>query len=232
MPTNKDLVLKELQNSGITNKYAIAAIMAIIDKESGFKPQSEIAYSGNTNNYIRSKFSITKTLSDDQLTRLKASPEDFFNFVYGSKFGNNAKEGFKYRGRGFNQLTFKGNYRKFGDLIKMNLVDNPDLVNDPIVAAKVVAAFFKESFKNNASIIQKRYGASNINDFSDSITAVNAFYNANAGFKNDTSKTVTAGKTKALKKVNSFLNITPATGVAIGLPIILVAGLLIYYFNR
>ncbi len=232
MASNKDLVLKELQNSGITNKYSIAAIMAIIDKESGFKPQSEKSYGGNTNAYIRNIFSLTKTLTDEQLTRLKASPEDFFNFVYGSKFGNNAKEGFKYRGRGFNQLTFKGNYRKFGDMIKMNLVDNPDLVNDPIVAAKVVAAFFKEAFKNSASIIQKRYGAANINDFKDAKTAVNAFYNANAGFKKDTSNVTTAGKTKALKKVNSFLDITPATGAVIGLPLLLVTGLLIYYFNR
>ena len=232
MASNKDLVLKELQNSGITNKYSVAAVMAIIDKESGFKPQSEKAYSGNTNSYIRSKFEKTKLLNDAALTTLKSSPENFFDYIYGSRFGNNAKEGYKYRGRGFNQLTFKGNYRKFGEMIKMNLVDNPDLVNDPIVAAKVVAAFFKEAFKNSASIIQKRYGAANINDFKDAKTAVNAFYNANAGFKKDTSNVTTAGKTKALKKVSSFLDITPATGAAIGLPVLLITGLLIYYFNR
>ena len=59
----------------------------------------------------------------------------------------------------------------------------------------------KKTFKNNASIVKKRYGANNINDFKDSTTAVNAFYNANAGFGKDTSKTTTEGKTKALKKL-------------------------------
>ena len=232
MASNKDLVLKELQNSGITNKYSVAAVMAIIDKESGFKPQNEKSYAGNTNSYIRSKFEKTKLLTDAQLTTLKKDRTKFFDYVYGSRFTNTATEGAKYAGRGFNQLTFKSNYKKYGDLINMDLVNNPDLVNDPIVAAKVVAAFMKNEFKNNAGIVKKRYGAANINDFKDAKIAVNAFYNANAGFQKDTSNVTTAGKTQALKKVNSFLTITPATGLKIGLPILIIGSLLFYYLNK
>jgi predicted chitinase len=230
MAANRDIVINELKEAGITNEFSVAAILAIIDKESGFKPQSEISYSTTDNSRIRSIFSVTKKLSDTDLNTLKKDRTKFFNYVYGGKYGNSATEGAKYSGRGFNQLTFKSNYKKFGDLIKMDLVNNPDLVNDPKVAAKVVAAYFKENFKNNASIVKKRYGANNINDFKDSTTAVNAFYNANAGFGKDTSKTITEGKTKALKKVNSFL--TPGAGLIISLPLIFIGALIFYYLKK
>ena len=37
-------------------------------------------------------------------------------------------EGWKYRGRGYIQLTGKDNYKAFGAAINENIVDNPDLV--------------------------------------------------------------------------------------------------------
>ena len=233
--SNKDLVINELQAAGITNKYSIAAILSIIDKESGFKPQSEISYRNTDNADIRKTPLFKKQLantSDAELTLLKKDDVKFFNKVYNGVGGNSPTEGYAYRGRGFNQLTSKGNYKKYGEILNLNLLANPDLVNDPKIAAKVVAAYFVRNFKNNASIVKARYGAKDINDFKDSTTAVNAFYNANAGFGKDTSTTVTKGKTKALKKVNSFLDITPAKGIAISLPIILVGGLLFYYLNK
>jgi putative chitinase len=231
MATNKDIIVNELKAAGITNQYSIAAILAVIDKESGFKPQTEISYANTSNARIRSIYKDrTASLSDDVLNTLKKDPVKFFNFVYGNKYGNGPTEGFTYRGRGFNQLTYKGNYKYYSDILKLDLVKNPDLVNDTAVAAKIVAAYFKENFKNNAKIVKARYGANNINDFKDARTAVNAFYNANAGFGKDTSKDVTEGKTKALKKVNSFIN--PATGLIISLPIIFIGALIFYYLRK
>jgi predicted chitinase len=231
MATNKDIIISELKAAGITNQYSIAAILAVIDKESGFKPQTEISYANTSNARIRSIFvDRTKNLTDQQINDLKKDPVKFFNFVYGGKYGNSATEGYMYRGRGYNQLTYKGNYKYYSDILKLDLVKNPDLVNNPAVAAKVVAAYFKENFKNNASIVKARYGANNINDFKDAKTAVNAFYNANAGFGKDTSKSITEGKTKALKKVNSFIN--PATGLIISLPLIFIGALIFYYLKK
>lgn len=228
MATNKDIIVNELKAAGITNQYSIAAILAVIDKESGFKPQTEISYANTSNARIRSIYKDrTASLSDDVLNTLKKDPVKFFNFVYGGKYGNSPTEGFTYRGRGFNQLTYKGNYKYYSDILKLDLVKNPDLVNDPAVAAKIVAAYFKENFKNNAAIVKARYGANNINDFKDAKTAVNAFYNANAGFGKDTSKTITEGKTKALKKVNTFIN--PAI---ISLPLIFIGALIFYYLKK
>lgn len=203
--TNQEIVAETLKQSGITNRYAISAIMAIIQKESGFNPRSETSYSKTSNARIKSIFSKTKSLSDDALTKLKSNDVDFFNYVYGGKYGNTEKEGYKYRGRGLNQLTFKANYIKFGKLTGTDLVNKPDLANDISVASKVVAQYFIENFKTNAKIVKSRYNADNINDFQDSKTAVNAFYNANAGFGKDTSKQTTEGKTRALSVVDSFL---------------------------
>lgn len=59
------------------------------------------------------------------------NPEKIASKVYGNRMGNGneqTKEGFKFRGRGFIQLTGKDNYKSFGQAINENLVENPDLV--------------------------------------------------------------------------------------------------------
>jgi putative chitinase len=51
--------------------------------------------------------------------------------VYANRMGNGdeaSKEGFKFRGRGYIQLTGKSNYKAFSDFIKEDCVANPDLV--------------------------------------------------------------------------------------------------------
>ena len=54
-------------------------------------------------------------------------------------------DGAKYKGRGFVQLTGKDNYRQHGQSIGMGnqLVDQPDLANDPATAAALLASFLK-----------------------------------------------------------------------------------------
>jgi putative chitinase len=58
-------------------------------------------------------------------------PEKIANLVYGSRMGNGAEttgEGYKFRGRGYIQLTGKDNYKAFDAVITESIVDNPDLV--------------------------------------------------------------------------------------------------------
>jgi len=58
-------------------------------------------------------------------------PEKIAARVYGSRMGNGdetTKEGWKFRGAGFIQLTGKDNFKKFGDFIGVDLVKNPELV--------------------------------------------------------------------------------------------------------
>jgi putative chitinase len=58
-------------------------------------------------------------------------PEKIANLVYGNRMGNGSEttgEGFKYRGRGYIQLTGKDNYKAFDAIVAENITDNPDLV--------------------------------------------------------------------------------------------------------
>ncbi|MEI6672455.1 MAG: glycoside hydrolase family 19 protein [bacterium] len=52
------------------------------------------------------------------------------------------EDGYKYRGRGFNQLTFKNNYKKYAELTGTDILNTPDSLNDPLIASKVALAFF------------------------------------------------------------------------------------------
>jgi hypothetical protein len=53
----------------------------------------------------------------------------------------------KYRGRGYIQLTTLNNYKHFGKLLGIDLENNPELANDPEIAAKIVPLFYAENKK-------------------------------------------------------------------------------------
>lgn len=74
-------------------------------------------------------------------------PEKIANLVYGGRMGNGPEatgEGYKFRGRGYIQLTGKDNYKAFDTVVTENITENPDLVATkyPLMSA----AFF---FNNN-----------------------------------------------------------------------------------
>jgi putative chitinase len=50
-------------------------------------------------------------------------------------------DGANFRGRGFVQLTGRANYTRYSNEISVNLVTNPELANDPQIAAKLLARF-------------------------------------------------------------------------------------------
>ncbi|MCK9416537.1 hypothetical protein M0Q97_07770 [Candidatus Dojkabacteria bacterium] len=133
-----------------------------------------------------------KQMSDKNLETLSKELELFYDCIYGWYYGNSkVGDGYKYRGRGFNQITFKDSYTKYG------FANNPDGLNDPKNAAIAAIKFFKNVFssmplinesnpkyedKANYSAIQKS-GSRKINDIPDIITACVIFIRANAGGK-------------------------------------------------
>lgn len=75
-------------------------------------------------------------------------PEMIANMVYGGRIGNgdkNSGDGYKFRGRGFIQLTGKTNYKSFGDYIGVDLITNPSLVATKYALSS--AAWFFEKRK-------------------------------------------------------------------------------------
>jgi putative chitinase len=78
-------------------------------------------------------------------------PEAIASRVYGGRMGNGpeaSKEGFKYKGRGFIQLTGKQNYTAFDATVPEDILANPDLVATkyPLLSA----AWFWNSRKLNS----------------------------------------------------------------------------------
>jgi putative chitinase len=75
-------------------------------------------------------------------------PEMIASKVYGGRMGNgdeSTKDGWKFRGRGYIQLTGKNNYTSFTKFIGEDCIDNPDLVATKYPLAS--AAFFFDSNK-------------------------------------------------------------------------------------
>lgn len=151
-------LFEALKEQGITGGAAQANILAQVQAESGFKSRSEnLNYSGKklfelygAGNKGGNKVRFQSLEEAEQLAA--QGPEAIGNLIYGGRMGNAADEGFKYRGRGLIQLTGKSNYEKFGKMLGIDLVENPDLANDPDVAAKIAAAYFAEKEKRGVDL--------------------------------------------------------------------------------
>jgi len=124
------------------NAEALGMAMAQIQAECGFKPRSEnLNYRAST---LRRVFP-TRVRSDAFAQELVAAgPAAIGNTLYGNRYGNAQNEGYKYRGRGLIQLTFKGNYETYGPKAgHPEIVENPDLVNDPEIAVRIACAYIQ-----------------------------------------------------------------------------------------
>ena len=129
----------------ITTPLRLAHFLAQCAHESGnFKAISEnLNYSADGLKKIFPKY-FPGTLSESYAR----NPEKIASRVYGGRMGNGdetTKEGFKFRGRGFIQLTGKQNYTNFTKFIGEDCVANPDLVASKYPLAS--AAFFFNSNK-------------------------------------------------------------------------------------
>ena len=69
--------------------------------------------------------------TEEKAKLYERKPEKIANLVYGARMGNGPEasgEGWKFRGRGYIQLTGKDNYRAFDAVVTESIIDNPDLV--------------------------------------------------------------------------------------------------------
>ena len=70
-------------------------------------------------------------------------PEKLANFVYGGRMGNvNQGDGYRYRGRGYIQLTGREAYREIGKIAGLDLEAHPELAAKQENAVKIACAFW------------------------------------------------------------------------------------------
>jgi predicted chitinase len=145
---------------GITNSYTRIAILSVIKKESQLCPKNEkMKYSAGRLAEVWSRFSSTgktvekgegKKYANALAHEYAGDDRKLANLVYAGKYGNRkgTEDGWNYRGRGFNQITFRGTYKKYAKIIGVDILNNPDLLNDPANAALAAVAFIQNRFKS------------------------------------------------------------------------------------
>jgi putative chitinase len=143
------------QIPGVQDKFAInsalrlAHFLAQTGHESGgFKFKSEnLNYSAEILRKVFPKYFPDIVVAK----QYERKPEAIASRVYGGRMGNGpeaTKEGFKYKGRGYIQLTGKDNYKAFDATVPEDILANPDLVATkyPLLSA----AWFWNSRKLNS----------------------------------------------------------------------------------
>jgi putative chitinase len=91
--------------------------------------------------------------SDREMAESYANnPEKIANKVYSGRMGNTEDgDGWKYHGRGIIQLTGKDNYLFCGQALKLDLMDNPDLLLEPMNAMLSAGWFWNKRGLNAAA---------------------------------------------------------------------------------
>jgi len=128
-----DAVLAQIPDTAakfnITNPLRLAHFLAQCGHESGgWRATSEnLNYSSKGLMGIFKKYFPTLALAEAYARQ----PQKIASRVYGGRMGNGAEatgEGFKFRGRGYIQLTGKDNYTAFDKFVSEEIIANPDLV--------------------------------------------------------------------------------------------------------
>jgi putative chitinase len=99
-----------------------------------------------------------------------ASGEAYNNRVdLGNHLGSNY--GVKYKGRGLLQLTGFYNYKKYGEILGIDLVKNPKLASEPIYSTKIAALYW------NTNNLTKIAEAGTLASFKAVTQVINGGYN-------------------------------------------------------
>jgi putative chitinase len=113
---------------GVNTPQRLAHFLAQTGHESGgFRVTTEnLNYSAKGLTNIFKKYFTPESAQEYQ-----RKPEKIANIVYANRMGNGNQasgDGFKFRGRGYIQLTGKNNYQAFDKTVEDNIEANPDLV--------------------------------------------------------------------------------------------------------
>lgn len=122
--------------------------------------------------------------SIDAATPFAHAAEKLANKVYGGRLGNDQSgDGWKFRGRGFYQLTGRENYARAATALSMPLLDNPDLLVASAGAAASAAWF---------------WASRGLNEFADADDVASITRRINGGLVGLSERQALAAKAKAI----------------------------------
>lgn len=169
---NLNTIKKFIQNTNlktIKDKTELAMFLAQCDHESqGFTRVSEnFNYSNHALLTMFGKYFTENKAQECGRTygidSHAAKQEMIANIIYEKRMGNddyNSGEGWKFRGRGYIQITGKNNYAACGIYLKILLIDNPDLLCQPQNAMNSAIWFWNKSgcalYGNNIEAVTKK----------------------------------------------------------------------------
>jgi len=90
-------------------------------------------------------FSAIEDIADARRL-MAAGPEAIANRVYANRVGNGGErsgDGWRFKGRGYLQITGRANYRALADLIGLNLEFEPERLEEPAYAAAAAALYWR-----------------------------------------------------------------------------------------
>jgi putative chitinase len=149
VPDTVIAMIPEVANKfGIDTPVKLAHFLSQCGHESGgFKITQE-----NLNYSAKGLMGIFKKYFPDESTAnaYQRNPEKIANKVYSNRMGNGTEssgDGYKFRGRGFIQLTGKDNYTSFGKSINEDIASKPEKVGTDYALLSAAWFFSKNCLK-------------------------------------------------------------------------------------
>ena len=145
----------DLEQIGITNNFREAMLIGQCAHESArFKTRFE-----NLNYSAAGLWKVFRRhfASEAEAATFARQPERIANRVYSDRLGNGSEasgDGWRFRGRGYIQLTGRSNYARYGSLLELDLENTPDLAAEPNVCWLIAATFCARTRRNGKTLVE------------------------------------------------------------------------------
>ncbi|MDD5033276.1 MAG: hypothetical protein PHE55_00845 [Methylococcaceae bacterium] len=141
----KSALIAEMHQAGIKDPTEQAVFLSQMEHESsGFTHMRESFAYRSADRIMEVSKTARKAGRPAVEAAIDEGPEAVGNLMYDGRMGNTEPgDGFKYRGRGFTQLTGRANYEAAGRDLGIDLVGSPELAEEPATAARIATWYWR-----------------------------------------------------------------------------------------